>query len=443
MDLTLLLSVLALASSQDHRLDGAHTPPPERDDPASAYWERVAEDLNARRSVRQVLTLDPAGARAREAVRTTSLASLEIDQQQSLSEAAQAIQLMSGLPILVEGSAKQRALDEGLVFDLRLTHPASVETVLDIFCDRSDGALDWTVREGSVILTVPERALEPTVFMHPVADLTAAFDPEEVSIMIQEHVSPASWDQGGVATDVTGAFVTAVHEREVQLEIEAFIQDLRRFRATLDGPPAFGQSSSLPELDAAYARLESTQLAASFEQAPIAEVAAFLQESSGFNVVVSRKVAEEGASISLSLPRTDVRTLLDLIVQVEPELSWSVSDGVVHIKAATEARPDHVLAFYDIGTIVGPAPPECVFPSASGRGDEVHENLVISPDALVELCSFSIDPESWDNDPRNSMRINGRSILVVNQSYANQLAIRDLLTNLQAIADVMLAARDS
>ena len=442
MNSTLLLPLLLLVPAQDqHRPSSreAHAPRDEAHD----YWAQVAERLSEEHSVAQVLELGPVSAQLLEAVDQVHVASLAVHEEESLAAIAGVLSAMTGLPILVDAEAENAVLDEGVLFDIAWSHPASVRVTLDALRELSGGVIAWTVRDGAVLVTTPERAYDPEIFLHPIADLTALFEPEDLATMILENVSPGSWELEGVAIELTGAFLTVVHDRSVQLGTEAFLEDLRAFVATLDGPPDF--SPRVLERDSGRARLASVRFTPAFEEAPLADVAAFLQEVSGLNVLVSQRIFDElddeQTRVTLHLPEMDVHSLLDLIVQLEPALSWSVVDGVLRLRTSEETRPDTGLALYDLRTIVGPAPADLPLPTDFAGGDEVSEALVLSPDRIEELIRNAIAPQSWDMDPANALRITERGVMVVNQSPPVQAEIRALLADLQGIAEVMLEVR--
>lgn len=440
--LSLLAPVLLLASSQD-----ALTPSAKAQSRAPDYWERVAEELKAHRSVEQVLAPDRATQRMRETLRSSVLPSLHVEDEESLTEIASLMQTMTGIPILVDREAEEAVLDEGLVFSLNLTNPTSLESALNLLGGMTAGQVTWTLRNEAVLLTVPWHAKDATIFLHPIADLTTIFDADQIAYLVSDNVHQGSWENGDVSIEVSGAFLTVIHDRQVQLETEAFLGNLRHFVQTLDSPPDFSPRITVTTSPTEYMRLERVRFTPQFEHAPIHSVAAFFQELTGLNVVVSRQVAEEldeeATLVSLNLPEMSVRSCLDLMTDVQSQLSWTVRDGILHIVTAEEARPAPILALYDVRAIVGPAPPECVLPDDFGEGDEVYESLVVGADFLDSLIRNAIDPESWDQDPRNSIRVTQSGILVVNQSSANQSRIRELLSDLQAIADVMLGARDA
>jgi hypothetical protein len=426
---TLLLPLLLLVPAQD-----------QDQRQVDSYWGQVAEALSQERSVAQVLELDPATAQLIDTLESTRIASLQIQDEESLAAITSALSAMTGLPIVADSAAELAVLDEGVRFDLNWSHPATVSDTLDVLAELSNNVIDWTVRGDAVLVTLPEHAYEPTIFLHPMADLTAVFEPEVMANLILDTVSSDSWDYNGVSLDITGAFLTVVHDRKVQLAIEAFLTDLREFVASLDGPPDFSPIAPQPQAD--HHRLASIRLTPAFEKTPLADVAAFLQEVTGFNVLVSPQVFKEfneaETSITLHVPETDAHSLLDLIVSVRPSLSWSVADGLLRFHTAHESQPDVQLALYDVRAIVNPAPEAFPLPANFTSGDEVYEALVLSPDHLGDLVRNAIAHKSWDMDPANSMFTSEYGISVVSQSPRAQAEIRKFLADLQGIAEVML-----
>jgi hypothetical protein len=235
--------------------------------------------------------------------------------------------------------------------------------------------------------------------------------------------------------------------------------DLRRWREVSQRPPLeFSSADPTADADtqAVLARLEAVRFAPKFKGpdgagSPLSEIAAFLQNLTGVNFLVSAKVRDElddeQKTISLDLSERSVRKVLDIIAEVSESLRWKVEDGVVKFVTKEEMLGGQVLKMYEVGDIIRPVPS---FPgrdiniSPSGGLEppeeeiEEREGLVVTKDALEALIRDNIAPESWNEDPANSVRITDSGTLVVNQKPEVHEMIQQLLEDLREATGIMV-----
>ncbi len=218
---------------------------------------------------------------------------------------------------------------------------------------------------------------------------------------------------------------------------------------TIDDDQASGREAVLE-------RLEAVRFAPKFvgpdgEGSPLSEIASFLQGLTGVNFLVSGKVREEldeeETTIKLQLPERSVRKVLDIIADTSESLRWKVEDGVVMFVTKDELKGGQVLRFYEVRDIIHPVPN---FPareiniSPSGGLEqpdeeiEEREGLVVTGDALEGLIRDNVAPESWNEDPRNSVRITESGTMVVNQTPEVQQQIVHLLDDLREATGIMV-----
>jgi type II secretory pathway component GspD/PulD (secretin) len=244
---------------------------------------------------------------------------------------------------------------------------------------------------------------------------------------------------------------------------EALVYDLKRWaevdqREPLEllGGPAEADQDRAKILE----RLESVRFAPKFvgpdgEGSPLAEIASFLQALTGVNFLISTKVREEldeeQTTIRLELPERSVRKVLDVIADTSESLRWKIQDGVVWFVTKDELMGEQTLAFYEVRDIIHPVPnfpgreininPSSINVAQDVFGDEEveeREGLVVTGDALEGLIRDNIAPESWDEDPRNSVRITESGTLVVNQTPEVQEQIKRLLDDLREATGIMV-----
>lgn len=187
------------------------------------------------------------------------------------------------------------------------------------------------------------------------------------------------------------------------------------------------------------------------EGAPIEDVAAFLQSLTGLNFVVTTQVLEDldpdETSISMTLPRMTVRRVLDLIADTSPSMRWKVEDGVVKFVTIDQMTGGQVLQLYAVSDLIRPVadfPARVINVSPSGGLEQPEEDLeereamVVTSDTLDALIRDNVDPESWDADEANSLRITEHGVLVVNQTIEVHKKIEKLLEDLRESTGIMV-----
>jgi len=203
-------------------------------------------------------------------------------------------------------------------------------------------------------------------------------------------------------------------------------------------------------------KLDSTRFAPAFigpdgEGTDIGDIASFLQNLTGVNFIVSTLVREdldeEETTIKLQLNERSVRKVLDIIADTSESLRWKIEDGVVKFVTREELVGGQKLKMYEVRDIIHPVPD---FPgreinvSPSGGLEffdedfEEREGLVVTADTLETLIRDNIAVESWDEDPRNAIRIADNGTLVVNQTPEVHEQIEGLLDDLREAAGIMV-----
>jgi hypothetical protein len=232
--------------------------------------------------------------------------------------------------------------------------------------------------------------------------------------------------------------------------------DFARWREVRNRQPyAFTKEdvASVADKEEILARLSATRVPARFgandEGAPLEEVAAYLQNVSGVNFVISAKVRDEvddeEKSILLNLPERSILSLLNIITEVRPNLRWKIENGVVKFVTVEELTGGQILKMYEVRDLIRPISDFPgreinVSPSnyeATAEDLEKREALVITEDALDQLIRDNIAPASWDADPANSLRISNGT-MVVNQTPEVQAQIERLLEDLRESTGILV-----
>ncbi len=203
-------------------------------------------------------------------------------------------------------------------------------------------------------------------------------------------------------------------------------------------------------------RLESVRFPVRFTGpdgagSPLSEVAAFLQTLTGVNFVISAKVTtdldEEAQTVKIELPEQSVKKVLDTIVEVSESLRWKIEDGVVKFVTKEEMLGGQIMTMYAVQDIIHPVPSFAgreinVSPSggidAPEETDTPREGLVVTSDKIEGLIRNNIAPASWNDDPKNSLRIADNGTMVVYQTPEVQAQIKALLDDLREATGIMV-----
>lgn len=195
--------------------------------------------------------------------------------------------------------------------------------------------------------------------------------------------------------------------------------------------------------------LSSTTIPVAFDEAELADVVDFLQTQTKVNFQLSPTVQSDiEDTVSYSFPdERSVKTVLDLITDNIEDLTWKVQDGVVLLITKDERSGGQVNATYSVADLVTPiqdfvAPDINVEPSSGLEPPDEdlpeREANVVEAGQLEELIQAAVAPESWDEDPNNSIRVTERGQMVVRQTPEVQRQIVALLDDLRESTGILV-----
>ena len=210
-----------------------------------------------------------------------------------------------------------------------------------------------------------------------------------------------------------------------------------------------------PERTKVLERLNQTIVPARFgdEDGPaaLASVAKYLQAQSGVNFQVSTlvydEIGEDEVAVDLAVSERSVTQILDMIALLTEGMSWKIEDGVVLFVTDGEMTGGQVSATYSVADLVTPIPdypaPDINIAPSDGLPipDEdlpERESNVIGTGELEELIMNNIAPNSWGDDPANSIRVTEKGTLVVSQTPEVQGKIKDLLDDLRESTGILV-----
>ena len=238
--------------------------------PDEDTWKRITAARARRRGLDLSQTVSPAETELRRQLAETRIPGFSIQDEESLALVVEAVRLVSDVPIVVDPLADDAALTEGVVFDFNLTHPLSVEKVLNLITQMAGPDVAWTIRHDTVLVTTRDKARgELVIYNHDVQDLIFGLtdflgpridrlrliddlededggspfgaigerpsinDPDDLATLVQENVSVGTWEDDGVSITVEGGNMVVVQTADVQVKVRQFLEELRRFSASL------------------------------------------------------------------------------------------------------------------------------------------------------------------------------------------------------------------
>ena len=239
--------------------------------PDAERWREITELRKGRGGLDISSKISPSELALRESLRTTFVVLPDISDEESVTAVVDIIRQYTSLPLVVDPAAEQAVLDEGAVFNLNLENQITVEQALNILSHEAPDAITWTIRHDAVLVTTKEKARgKPVIKNHDVQDLVfpltdftgprinrirlldeldededgggpfggileseRLIEIDELATLIQTNVAVNTWDEDGVSIEPGEGFITIVHSPDVQNQVWAFLEDLRRFNASL------------------------------------------------------------------------------------------------------------------------------------------------------------------------------------------------------------------
>ena len=236
--------------------------------PDDAHWA----DITAKRGSRAALGL---GADPERDALLATLASTRMNADYNdvtLTQVATNIQITTGIPVSVDPEVALDLDDAGETVNLSGLRNVTVDSLLNIITDQVGDELAWTVRNGRVYVTNREKAQGKALpRVHNIQDLTfpltdfkgvsirdiplpgeagddtettifnseldrvQLIPPEEILNLVRENIERESWDESDAYNIdfLDNNNLLVVHTPEVQEQVAAFLDDLRRFSTSM------------------------------------------------------------------------------------------------------------------------------------------------------------------------------------------------------------------
>ena len=165
-------------------------------------------------------------------------------------------------------------------------------------------------------------------------------------------------------------------------------------------------------------KISTMRVSVEFADTPLKEVADFIREAAGINLMLDREV-DGSAAVTFNVKDITVKTLLNYVLKAH-EMGFIIQEGILMIVPIDKARAKVTLNIYDVQDVVAP------LRDMPGReitfGDDgiqfVDTPAETSPemgDFLVELLQSMTGSKAWeDNSDASIIYQNG--LLIVRQT---------------------------
>jgi hypothetical protein len=239
-------------------------------EPDAQRWNYITE-LRAKRSGIDLSQKTTEMERTiKEQMRTTTVQLPGVKDMESLSKVVDLIRTQTGLPLVVDPAADAAVTSGGIVFNFSFENKLTVEQALHLIVGMTNDAVTYTVKHDTILITTKDKARnEPIIVNHDVQDLIFGLtdfigprinklrlldkmtdedgagpfggigekpkliEPTELATLIQENVAVGTWQDKGVSIDAGQGYILITHTPEVQEQVRQFLEDLRRFSASL------------------------------------------------------------------------------------------------------------------------------------------------------------------------------------------------------------------
>ncbi len=387
------------------------------------FWEAVRE---ARRTATNgFLTLEPADSKT--LVKLAMPAPPPELPAASLTVLVRAITSPLGVTAFVSPEAESLGASDLGRLDWAFPKPATGAELLDFFCAGGEGELAWEVRDGALYVDTWESLAQESIrHVHSIADLL--LDPrdyfEEVppslsrlpipggdlAMLVLERLGFHTQVQGN-SIELQGTGLEVHHTGRVHTKVSTYLGELRRSWLPLpeNGEPALALRIERHPKDAAVLRAVKG----------IGGPGALLPKGH-VSVDDHLRGVLEGGEVGAIVSR-DAR-------EAQPsDLRFSVRAGFLFVQSAEEcpiASPTSTLMM-DLRSLLDPTggtdPGGVVrtvmtghplLEEAAAKG----KPLKLTPNALADFIPRWIEPESWDLDPANTLRLTDDGRLFATQS---------------------------
>lgn len=264
--------------------------------------------------------------------------------------------------------------------------------------------LAYTVRDGALVISTPE-ALEEELLtrVYPVADLLAddpllgdGIDIDWLIDNVTYMIDPTEWeDIGGPGSITPGPESLVVkHTLVVHTRVEAFLAALRKARKiaakrVVHDLPITSVWATDGKDEVIRATLNK-KVPLKFADTPLAEVADYLRQATGVNVLIDVRALEdvgigEDSPITQDIQGNTLAAGLSLLLR-EMDLAWAIRDEALIITTPEEAESDLAVRIYPVPDLVQMLEADLL------ELDEEYSDY----DTLIDIITCMVRPTSWE-----------------------------------------------
>lgn len=239
--------------------------------PDQDYWNDISAKRAGYGNFASGETADPENVAIAREMAETRIPGLSLDGVTDLREVIDQLgTYANNIPFLVNNAAADAVDSEGIEFSLNLGSQISVLNALELITEAAGEEVVYTINNGAVHITTRENAFGQTVTKpHDIQDLTIQFtdfagpridqiwlpdteaneeeegsiyggpfgeprtlvNPDEIADTVMATVAPGTWDDN--TAEYANGYLIVTHTPAVQQQVDDFLQDLRRYNASM------------------------------------------------------------------------------------------------------------------------------------------------------------------------------------------------------------------
>ncbi len=239
--------------------------------PDQEYWNEISEKRASYGNFASGESADPENVAIAVAMGETRIPGLALDGVTDLREVIDQLSANAdNIPFLVNNAAADAVDSEGIEFSMTLGSSITVLNALELITQAAGEEVVYTINNGAVHITTRENAFGQVVTKpHDIQDLTIQFtdfagpridtiwlpdteaneeeegsiyggpfgeprtlvNPDEIADTVMATVAPGTWDDN--TAEYANGYLIVKHTPAVQQQVDDFLQDLRRYNASM------------------------------------------------------------------------------------------------------------------------------------------------------------------------------------------------------------------
>jgi len=380
-------------------------------DPEHPYWRAVREARSSGERFQLDRVESAADQRLRRTVESASLPAFRVAPEESLTIVVNAIASLAGVPASTTPDAEVAALDAGTVYDLELSRPHSLVSVLDLLVFLTRNEIAWTITRGELLVCAR-------------AELDARF--VELTSELDERFVEFEHDVADFLLDPRDFFGPEEPLHPI-FETPCEVSDLAQL--ILEIVYSWKPRNDLFLVDTTTADIADAR----DEGVDLVDVLRRAADAGRFDLVFADNACAPGRLV----PSSGVSLAQELQALRTEDERWTVFREFVVLWKGRYIYADLALLLRDLRPLF--AVERIAGEQLAGHPvlerwvAEEEDSLPLHVGALDQLFRKYVDPESWDDDPANSLWVIDPGILRLRQSPAVVAEIEGILDRLEEI----------